>query len=543
MHADRLDLEQLGDVLRLVSGPTAPIRLSSAQMAVGAIVETRRHEFVLAWTGDDQRTRITIEREASAGGFVVSRRVLASSEMLRVLYDHGGREALRGVGQLDTDKGEPRKLIESVIRAAIELRASDIHIQAEATHTHVAFRVHGDLVPFPTRLTRSHGEQMAITLWNMKDASSAADEFRRASYQQCRIEGDFCIGDEASVETVRAQLRFQSAPMKGDAFKIVLRLQSSGRHAPEFDLSGCGYAHEQRVALEMAAMASDGLVLVSGPVNSGKTVTLGALGQFQVSVYGQRKIIATVEDPIELRIPGACQHPVVGTDGLGFDEAVLSALRQDVNTVILGEIRTSSTASICRKAAETGHLVMSSVHATDAWTTLTRVMALGIDAAKLGEPGFLRTICNQRLLPALCPQCSMSADQRTRNPVFALQVDRLRRVLSGVGNWDLIRFKNHAGCHECRGGAIGLRLVAEVLTPDEMLCSLLQSGDLRAAREYWTSGDLSLRQGLPVGNAYASAFALLFTGQVCPFDTEHRFGPIHVPRNGDRKAQLAVVPK
>ncbi|MBK8284862.1 MAG: Flp pilus assembly complex ATPase component TadA [Ahniella sp.] len=541
MTCERLHFEQIQDILRVLSGPGGKLALSPAQRSVGAVFETRRHELVLAWTGDDPRTRITIEREAAAAGLQVSRRMLANSELLRVIYDNAGRNHVRG-GQLDeTDKGEPRRLIDQIVSRALNLGASDIHMQVEETHATVAFRVHGDMVPFGERLTRRLGDQLAITLWNMKDASSAADEFRRATYQQCRIEGDFQFGSPAGAETVRAQLRFQSAPMKGDAFKVVMRLQSRAHGIVHRDLQGCGYTPEQRVALEMAAMASDGLVLVSGPVNSGKTVTLGALGQFQVAVYGQRKVIATVEDPIELSIPGACQHPVVGTDGRGFDDAVLSALRQDVNTVILGEIRTASTAAICRKAAETGHLIMSSVHATDAWTTLTRTVKLGIEMDKLGEPGFLRAICNQRLLPSLCSHCALGADQKAGTPLFALQLERMRRTLASAVAWDHLRFKNHEGCARCQGGATGLRLVSEILVPDDTLCVLLQGGELREAREYWCSGELSVSMGLPATNAYASAFALMCSGHACPFDVEHRFGPLHMPRLPERKATLAVV--
>lgn len=522
------ELDHLHDVLRVLSGSDAPVRLSVHQMNVGAILETRRHEVILAWCGDDMRTRITIEREAAAAGLRIDRRVRARPDLLRVLYDQAGRNLQNTHSAVESDKAEPRLLVDRIISEAIRLGASDIHLQVEETHVTVSYRVHGDLIPWTGSLPRSQGEQIGITLWNMKDASSANDEFRRSTYQQCRIVGDFRVGPSGARETVQAHLRFQSAPMKGDSFKIVLRLQARQNLANRLNLEACGYTEEQRSILELAALSSDGLVLVSGPVNSGKTVTLGALGAFQAQVHGHRKVIATVEDPIELQIDGACQHPVVGTDGRGFDEAVLSALRQDVNTLILGEIRTSSTAAICRKAAETGHLILSSVHATDAWSTLTRIIALGIDSGKLGEPGFLRAICNQRLLPQLCRNCAMTLEEKSRERPFALQVARIRRVLSDHADLARIRCKNMAGCGECSGGAVGLRLVSEILAPDDRFCGLVQSGDLRTAREYWASGELAMSAGLPKGSAYAAAFHLLADGRVCPFDVEHRFGPLRI---------------
>lgn len=539
MHESAFELNDLHDVLRVLSGSEAQIRLSANQMMVGAVLETRRHEFVLAWAGNDMRTRITIEREAAAAGVRIDRRMRARPDLLRVLYDHAGRSALRTPAEPDEGKAEPRRLVDRIISDAIGLGASDIHLQVEETHLNVAFRVHGDLIPWSGRLPRSQGEQIGITLWNMKDASSAADEFRKSTYQQCRIVGDFRVGAPGSEVTVQAQLRYQSAPMKGDSFKIVLRLEARRAAPDRFDLARCGYSPAQRAMLELAAMASDGLVLVSGPVNSGKTVTLGALGAFQVSVHGQRKIIATVEDPIELRIDGACQHPVLGTDGHGFDEAVQSALRQDVNTLILGEIRTASTAAICRKAAETGHLILSSVHATDAWSTLTRIVALGIETEKLGEPGFLRLVCNQRLLPELCPACSMSLDQVSASSPLALQVARIRRLVSGFADVDRIRCKSVSGCPSCRGGAVGLRLVSEILAPDDSFCTRIQAGDLKGARDYWISGELAARAGLPSASAYGSAVDLMANGLVCPFDIEHRFGPLRTPSRHDRHEATA----
>lgn len=531
---EQFTINEISSVLRVLTAPDGTVSTSAALREAGAVIETRSHEILVVALPGEARARMALERDARQAGVVIQRRVEATEEVIRCLYDTAAR-ASRTPRLTDEQKGQPQILVEDIIRQAIELGASDIHIRTEGTHTDVAFRVHGDIIPLRDQLTRSQGEQLGITLWNMKDQSSASDEFRPGNYQQCRIEGDFSVGDGDAKQTLRAQLRYQGAPMKANAFKIVTRLQATQRAGQNRTLPECGYTDDQCTALEAAAMASDGLVLISGPVNSGKTVTLGAIGSFQVAVYGQRKVIATVEDPVELDIPGACQHPVVDkADAKGFDEAVLAALRQDVNTIILGEIRTESTAAICRKAAETGHLIMSSVHATDAWATLTRIMKLGIEIEKLGEPGFLRAICNQRLVPTLCEHCALSWIEKAKNPIFTRQLNRVRTVIAKRTNVDRVRFKNHRGCDHCTGGSTGLRLVAEILVPDQDLCDLLQANDLRAAREYWTSGDLAKRAGSAPGNAYTSAFALMESGHACPFDIEHRFGPLYAPKEPER---------
>ncbi|AVQ00285.1 hypothetical protein C7S18_23600 (plasmid) [Ahniella affigens] len=527
-------IHEISTVLRVLTAPGGPVTTNDAQRQHGAIIETREHEVLLVTRPREPKARMAFERDALQAGVKVDRRVEATEEVIRCLYDTAHRSS-RTPLLTEAEKGKPQVLVESIVRKAIELGASDIHIRTEGTHTDVSFRVHGDIIPMADQLTRSQGEQLGITLWNMKDQTSASDEFRPGNYQQCRIEQDFLVSVGDSRRTVRTQLRYQGSPMKAGAFKIVMRVQATQRAGQNRTLPECGYTDDQCTALEAAAMASDGLVLISGPVNSGKTVTLGAIGAFQVAVYGQRKVIATVEDPVELDIPGACQHPVVDkADGRGFDEAVLSALRQDVNTIILGEIRTNSTAGICRKAAETGHLIMSSVHATDAWATLTRITKLGIEIEKIGEPGFLRAICNQRLIPTLCEDCALSWSEKARDPLFTRQLNRVRAVIAKRNNIDRVRFKNHKGCEHCTGGSTGLRLVAEILVPDQHLCDLLQANDLKGAREYWTSGDLSKKAGLGPGNAYSSAFALIETGHACPFDVEHRFGQLYLPKDHDR---------
>lgn len=537
---DRLDFQiaDITSVFQVHSGRSGVVRLSPAQQAVGVLIETRRHEFVLVWDGQDPRMRMSIEREVRLAGMEIARRMTATPEVIRCIYDQESRSTV--VTLTEEMKGEPQILVEKIIQHALEIGASDIHMRAEGTHTDVSFRVNGDIVPYPVQLTRTHGEQMAITLWNMKDQTSATDEFRRGHHQQCRIERDVRVEleGEDSPETLSTQLRYQGSPMKAGAFKLVMRLL--GRTSDTRTLQECGYSTEQCAALEMVATASDGLVLVSGPVNSGKSVTLSAMGTYQVAVYGNRKVIATVEDPIELNIPGACQHPVVGNAADAFDEAVRAVLRQDVNTIILGEIRTDATADICRRAAETGHLVMSSIHATNAWTTLTRINKLGIELDKLGDPGFLRGICNQRLLPMVCQMCSVSGEEKAKNPIFALQIDRIRKTVEKDLPFERLRFKTHKGCPNCNGGTTGLKLVAEILLPDETFCEFLEAGDLKKAREYWTSGDLSLRNGLPPGNAFSSAYTLMAAGLACPFDVEHRFGQLHVPKTHERR-HLAVV--
>lgn len=185
--------------------------------------------------------------------------------------------------------------------------------------------------------------------------------------------------------------------------KIVMRILDSS--AAKLGIDALGYEPEEREKLLRAIRRPYGMILVTGPTGSGKTVSLYTC----LNLLNQPGVnIATAEDPAEINLPGVNQVNVNEKAGLTFANALRAFLRQDPDIIMVGEIRDLETADISIKAAQTGHLVLSTVHTNDAPTTLTRLMNMGVPAFNIASSVILITA--QRLARKLCNQCKTPVD-------------------------------------------------------------------------------------------------------------------------------------
>jgi len=239
-----------------------------------------------------------------------------------------------------------------------------------------------------------------------------------------------------------------------------------------------------RVALEQQLANPDGLVLVTGPTGSGKTSTLYAVLNNLNNI--DTKII-TVEDPVEYRLELACQ---VGIQrGMTFGSALRSILRQDPDIILVGEIRDAETAKIALQAAMTGHLVMSTLHANSAPTTLTRMVDLGVDPYTLGAA--LRCVIAQRLVRKLCSCATpVEVDETTQAWLTKHSID-----------WEGKQYFGPVGCPECHGSGYKGRLpVMEMIVSSKEVRAAVDKNDrhaiLAAARmqpQFETLGESAVR--------------------------------------------------
>jgi general secretion pathway protein E/type IV pilus assembly protein PilB len=225
---------------------------------------------------------------------------------------------------------------------------------------------------------------------------------------------------------------------------LVLRVLETERLA--LDWAGLGLWPEDERALAGAVGAGDGLVLVTGPTGSGKTTTLYAcLHRLNCT---DRKIV-TVEDPIEYRMTGINQVPVRPEIGMTFAAALRALLRQAPNVVMVGEIRDHETAEIAVNAAQTGHLVFSTLHTNDAAAAVVRLVDLGVRPYLLAAG--LRAVVAQRLVRRVCPGCSRTA--------VATEAE-LRALGHRADEFVGAKWRRGAGCGQCMGsgyrGRVGL---------------------------------------------------------------------------------------
>jgi type IV pilus assembly protein PilB len=340
------------------------------------------------------------------------------------------------------------KLTNHILISAINQGASDIHIEPYEKTYRVRFRVDGVLreqMQPPIKLKNALSSRMKIM--------ASLDIAERRLPQDGRIKLKIGNGKEMDFRVSVLPTLFGE--------KIVMRLLDKGNL--QLDMTKLGFEPEQLASFKKAIEAPYGMVLVTGPTGSGKTTTLYSALQELNQVSDN---ICTAEDPVEFNLPGINQCQVSDSIGLTFAAALRSFLRQDPDTVMIGEIRDFETAEIAVKAALTGHMVLSTLHTNDAPSTITRLLNMGV------EPFLVTASVNavqaQRLVRKICANCKTPTDTPK---------DELRLLGAKDQEIDTATCFKGAGCERCNNtGYKGRIAVYEVMTFNEPLRELVLQG-------------------------------------------------------------------
>lgn len=291
--------------------------------------------------------------------------------------------------------------LHKILDDAIRLRASDIHFEPFETFFRIRFRIDGVLseVAAPPLAIR---DQMISRIKILSGLDIAEKRLPQDGRMRLPVAASVAASVSASEADRRAiDCRVSTLPtVFGE--KVVVRLLESGHAALGLDTLGLTPA--QQAILTAAIARPHGLVLVTGPTGSGKSRTLYAC----LNLLNRPEVnIASVEDPAEIHLAGISQVTVNERAGLTFPVVLRAFLRQDPDIIMIGEIRDLETADMALKAAQTGHLVLSTLHTSDAAATLTRLTNMGIEAYHVAASASL--IVAQRLVRRLCI-CKRPAD-------------------------------------------------------------------------------------------------------------------------------------
>jgi type IV pilus assembly protein PilB len=359
-------------------------------------------------------------------------------------------------------------LVASIIKAAAMKKASDIHIEPQATDTAIRLRVDGMLREYQ-RIPRALQHTVISRIKILADMNIAE---RRAPQ-----DGRFLvrIGDR------RIDLRISSLPTQYGE-KIVMRLLEQDALQHDFAALGCPLWVEDH--LKRMLQLPQGMILVTGPTGSGKTTTLYTALTF---VRKPSINIITVEDPVEYALAGLNQVQVNTKAGMTFGTCLRSILRQDPNVIMIGEIRDIETAEIALKAAQTGHLVLSTLHTNDSFSAVTRLLDLGVPAFQIATS--LTGILAQRLIRRLC------ACHKTLPATSGFTAKLLQLGVSDAPSME----NSPVGCAECdMTGYKGRIGIYELLVFDDAIRSLVREG---GANDHVRA--LARRQGMRLMNEYA----------------------------------------
>jgi type IV pilus assembly protein PilB len=358
-------------------------------------------------------------------------------------------------------------LVASMIKAAAERRASDIHIEPHSDDTAIRFRVDGMLREYQ-RIPKVLQNSVASRIKILSDMDIAE---RRAPQ-----DGRFLV----KIGGRRIDLRVSTLPTQYGE-KVVMRLLEGD--APLQDLARLGFPQWIEERLRPMLRLPQGMILVTGPTGSGKSTTLYS----SLLLIRRPSInIITVEDPVEYAVAGLNQVQVNTKAGLTFASCLRSILRQDPNVIMIGEIRDKETAEIALKAAQTGHLVLSTLHTNDSVSAVTRLLDLGVPGFQIATS--LTAIIAQRLIRRLCI-CSKSVPT---TPEYASQLvlagipdpPRFHNALNGCEICDLTGFKGRIGIYEMLAVDEPIRAaIREGGNSDEIRTLARQSG-MKLMQEY-----------------------------------------------------------
>jgi MSHA biogenesis protein MshE len=358
------------------------------------------------------------------------------------------------VSASDTSEAPVVRLLQSLFEDAVQVKASDVHIEPEENQLRIRLRVDGELQEQVMKEKR-----VASALVSRLKIMSGLD----ISEKRLPQDGRFNI----RVRNKNIDVRLSTMPVQfGESVVMRLLDQSGGI----LSMSALGMREQIRKRFEYLIARPHGLILVTGPTGSGKTTTLyAALTQLN---QAEKKII-TAEDPIEYRLPRINQVQVNTKVGLEFSTVLRAALRQDPDIVLIGEMRDHETAEIGLRAAMTGHMVLSTLHTNDAQSAAARLMDMGVDSYLVASS--LRAVLAQRLIKKLCPHCTQNYEPDEQEKAW------LETMEQGSASRQYLRGR---GCHHCNNtGYQGRVGIYELLELDSNMIGALRKGDSQGFAE------------------------------------------------------------
>jgi general secretion pathway protein E len=390
----------------------------------------------------------------------IAARLSHYEETSRALEGMGSVETTREAGEgnelsfktISADASPVVRLVNSTLHDALKSGASDIHMETVPSGLTIKYRVDGVLVTVGGVPGIEMAEQAVSRIKVMAELDIAErrvpqDGRFRVNYQGREI--DLRVSIMPSIHGEDAVLR-------------ILDRRALSAELAGLTLGSLGFSHATITQIRQLSELPYGMLLVTGPTGSGKTTTLyGAIGEIN---HGHDKII-TIEDPVEYQLAGVLQIPVNEKKGLTFARGLRSILRHDPDKIMVGEIRDGETAQIAVQAALTGHLVLTTVHANNAFDVLGRFTNMGVDPYSLVAA--LNGVVAQRLLRVNCPECCTDV---VPDPELLAR--------SQIVAPETYRFRAGTGCGHCRGtGYRGRKAVAEVLVLDDELREMITNRD------------------------------------------------------------------
>ncbi len=453
---------QVLDELRFSTGMEIIPRLAFRSEIIAAVDK---------WYGQVEEAEAAVAEAIAPAGDDPGMEFISSSSLQRNI------EAMQEMQAELLQKSTPAvRLVASAIAAAATKQASDIHIEPQATDTVIRLRVDGMLRDFQ-RIPRSLQNSVISRIKILADMDIAE---RRAPQ-----DGRFLV----KILGRKVDLRVSTLPTQYGE-KVVMRILEAD--SPTQSFANFGIPPEIAENLTRILAQPQGLLLVTGPTGSGKSTTLySSLNMVRKPTVN----IITVEDPVEYAVPGLNQVQVNTKAGLTFASCLRSILRQDPDVIMIGEIRDKETAEIALKAAQTGHLVLSTLHTNDSVAAVTRLLDLGVPGFQIATS--VTGIIAQRLVRRLCScRDKIPASPEFRSRLLNAGVSappETQHAPNGCDTCDLTGYKGRVGIYELLLFDETIRGAVRSGVRNDEIRSLARENGMRLMQEYALE---HVRQGL-----------------------------------------------
>ncbi|EKN6178777.1 Flp pilus assembly complex ATPase component TadA [Yersinia enterocolitica] len=408
------------------------------------------------------------------------------------------------------DESLSQRHVVRILRDATRYRSSDVHIIVNRNYGLIRFRTNGSLIEWG-QLSEQEGMTICATIYqSMSDV--AEPTFRPNQAQRSRMKESFL--KDIGLTGARVNTR----PLD-NGFLMVLRLFYAETTIRTSDLTSLGYLDSQCMDLEHLRQFRAGIVLISGATGSGKSTTLKMVMEKQIMDDAGIHIL-TLEDPPEYVIKGANQSPIVGDRSnaaeveQAWGQAISDAMRLDPDVIMIGEVRDTVSAKMSFRAAMTGHLVWTTIHANTAMTILYRLEDEGVNHSLLTDENILIGLVNQSLVPTLCQSCKIpfiGNETRVTSDLRGRIVENCH--VEGV-------YLEGKGCDQCGNtGISGRTVVAEIIRTSAKFMGIYRQQGHSAAAKYWLEEMNGMRK-------IDAAIYKINQGIISPCSAEQILGPL-----------------
>lgn len=372
-----------------------------------------------------------------------------------LLISWAASEAKKGLVQQNAKESAVVRLADTLLERAVEFRASDLHLEPQEDSFKIRYRVDGLLQQETEKIPLPLAEVLISRLKVMAGMDIAQHQRPQDGHMDFERPGKHIDIRVSALPTIYGEL-------------LVLRFMNVEEGL--LDIAELGFSESNEHKFRELIHKPSGLIIVSAPVNNGKTTSLYAAVQ---ELNRPERNIITLEDPVERRLPGINQVQINIKAGMTYVAGLKAALRQDVQTVLLGEIRDGDTAEMAVRIALTGHLLLTTLHTENAVAVIFRLREMGIPPYLIAAT--LSGVVSQRLVRRSCPLCRQE---------YEVEEPSAAALMLGE-NWHPgLKLKKSPGCEACRGtGYLGRVALQEVMPVTPALReAILQEADRQSVQ-------------------------------------------------------------